>query len=84
MSHNIFNIFALSSQVSPIPKIPPEQTLIPDEEVAVEYCLHEKPALFNRHQFHQVYNPTEQLRVVAHIVYDTESWEKCKELSLIR
>ena len=62
----------------------PEQTLIPDEEVAVEYCLHEKPALFNRHQFHQVYNPTEQLRVVAHIVYDTESWEKCKELSLIR
>lgn len=61
----------------------PEQTLIPDEEVAVEYCLHEKPAVFNRHQFHQVYNPTEQLRVVAHIVYNTESWQKCKELSLI-
>lgn len=62
----------------------PEQTLIPDDEVAVEYCLHEKPALFNRHQFHQVYNPTDNLRVVAHIVYNTESWEECKELSLIR
>ena len=61
----------------------PEQTQIPNDEVAFEYCLHEKPAVFNRHQFHQVYNPTEQLRVVAHIVYNTESWQKCKELSLI-
>lgn len=62
----------------------PEETQIPDSEVAVEYCLHHKPAIFNRQQFHQIYNPTESLRVVAHIVFSTESWEECKELSLIR
>tara|TARA_A100001035_G_scaffold277180_1_gene273480 strand:- start:143 stop:790 length:648 start_codon:yes stop_codon:yes gene_type:complete len=62
----------------------PEQTQIPDDEVALEYCLHEKPAIFNRQQFHEVYNPTDSWRVVAHIVYNTESWEECKELSLIR
>tara|TARA_B100001287_G_scaffold169368_1_gene142486 strand:+ start:35 stop:682 length:648 start_codon:yes stop_codon:yes gene_type:complete len=62
----------------------PEHTQIPDDEVALEYCLHEKPAIFNRQQFHEVYNPTDNWRVVAHIVYNTESWTECKELSLIR
>ena len=62
----------------------PELSEIPDEEVAVEYCLHEKPAIFNRHQFHQVVNPTDHWRVVAHIPYDTESWDDCKKFALIK
>lgn len=51
-----------------------------DEETAAEYCLMDKPCVFNIHQFHQIYNnKLDNLRVVAHMVHDANDWSEVVE-----